>query len=350
MLRAMPAARGHLAPSRPRDLARAATRMALASVTLAAIALASRSVRGEERPRSLSLDYSVVGEGCPTKAEFLALVASHVGADPFTSGPGHVLSVKSERVGKALEIHLALPMGPDVEVPKRVFAGAENECAELVQRAAFTIALAIDDDAPRPVSPQVPPPKATVVPVPAAISAPNATDPDGARRPAEPAPASVLVGVGVGFHAGGAAVHPGVGLDVAGSYRLGIVSIGVVARAVLPTERNLGAGNVSTTTLGAGPLVCLAARRLGLCVPVTIGAVLGSGSRVSAARSDASPFITIGLRPELRIVQSTTFDAGLFAEGYVAPARTGFVFRDGTAFTTVPVGALVGIQGHIGLP
>lgn len=148
---------------------------------------------------------------------------------------------------------------------------------------------------------------------------------------------------------GGAALHPSALVELIALRRFGPWSVGLVGRVGLPTSSAFPEGRVSTTTLSGGPLVCVGARRADLCVPVAVGALLGSGGDTAEARTDASPFVTFGVRPQVHLIPFGAFELTAFAEGYVAPARTSFAFRTGTAWSSAPVGAMLGFSGKLGL-
>lgn len=298
--------------------------------------------RGYAQPRASSaLDYRVAGEDCPTEAEFRELVAARVGADPFVRDASRTFAITTRLQAKGiLEVRITVLV--DGSTSSKVLHGDPRQCAELLQRAALTVSLAVEveEEAPARESseaselPEGPPP---VEPPPAVRGEPK------------PPPPRAGIGAAAAVHAGGAAVHPGLGLEVLASYRWEVVSLGIVGRAVLPTSESFAIGRVSTTNVGAGPIVCLGSRRFDVCVPVTAGAVLGSGGEVADSLSDASPFVTAGVRPQIHVSPFRRFDVIAFIEGYLAPASTSFRFRGGTAWTTAPTGALVGMSGTIGI-
>lgn len=121
-----------------------------------------KAVGAETRAPGLSLDYRVVGNGCPNEAEFRDLVASRLGVDPFGRDGARQLTITSEPAAQgSLEVHVALPSdGGDTSVASKVFRGHPRQCAELIHRAALAVALVLEDDAPQP-STSEPAPEAT---------------------------------------------------------------------------------------------------------------------------------------------------------------------------------------------
>lgn len=297
--------------------------------------------------------YEVRGRGCPSEAELRGLVAARLGSDPFVDEAPRTVVVRSRTTAQgAFEIEVTTSAEGPGPLPSKSFRGTEGQCAELVQRAALAIALLAEDDpAPTPS----PPAKQSAAPIPVPTPAASAPAPPPARaaEPAPPAPnepaRTFAVGVEAFAHAGSAATTPGPGLGLVFFGRRSLFTFGVAARFLVPTSKTFDAGRVTTTTLGAGPFVCVGGARADVCVPIVVGATLGEGGAVAEARSDTSPFVSVGLRPELHAIPLGRAELSIFVEGYVAPASTSFVFRDGTAFTTAPAGALLGVAGKLGI-
>lgn len=347
------------APSRSSLARERFVRLANVATMSTALVWASYARAEPVRPHAPStyvLDYRVSGPRCPDGDELKSLVAARVGRDPFvpaSTEAAHVVHVTSASKGDGtLEITVATEGEPGQPPLGKTFRGAARECTELVQRAALTVALLVDEEPEKPASeapeaatPTVtPPPGRAPEPVPLARPVAPPSPP-----PSEQTPARTGLGFAIAGHAGGAALHPSALVEVIAMRRFAAWSFGVVGRVGLPTSGAFPEGRVSTTTLGAGPLVCVGVRRADVCIPVTVGALLGSGGDTAEARTDASPFVTFGLRPEVHLVPFGAFEVTAFAEGYAAPARTSFTFRAGTAWSSAPVGAMVGISGKLGL-
>ncbi len=301
----------------------------------------------ERSPSKYVLEYRVEGPRCPTGEELKSLVAARVGRDPFVGEGARVVSITSAARGEGtLEITVSTA-GERGQAPlTKTFRGATRECTELVQRAALTVALLVDEEPQKP-APEAPKPPEPAPPVKASEPAREPVEPPHALPTVE-VPSSTGIGLSIAGHAGAAALHPSVALEVLALRRFGSWSLGLLGRVGLPTSDSFLEGRVSTTTLGAGPLVCVGGRRADVCVPVTFGALLGSGGDTAEARTDASPFVTFGFRPEVHVIPFGAFELTVFAEGYVAPARTSFTFRSGTAWSSAPVGGLLGLTGKMG--
>ncbi|MFO0642713.1 MAG: hypothetical protein U0183_26005 [Polyangiaceae bacterium] len=328
---------------------RGATSPFAPAVLLVAL-LAPRDARAE--PAHVSLDYAVEGRGCPTEPELRGLVAARLGADPFVAGAPRSIVVRSRTAPDgAFEIVVSITTDGQGPPPQKTFRGAEPQCAELVQRAALAIALLAEDeppkDAPPPPAPAKEPPPTPPRKAPEAESTRPVAPPAPPRD--EPSARTVAVGVEAFGHVGGAAPSPGPGLGLVGFGRLGRVTLGVEGRFVVPTSGAFDPGRVTTTTLGAGPFVCVGGSRVDVCLPILVGATLGEGSAVAEGRTDTSPFVTVGLRPEVHAIPLGRAELTVFFEGYVAPASTAFAFRSGTAFSSAPVGALLGLSAKIGI-
>lgn len=327
--------------------------VALVSTTLGWAGFARAEGPVGHAPSRYVLDYRVQGPRCPDADELKSLVAARVGRDPFVPASEEAAPVvaltSASRSDGTLEITVTTPGERGQPPLTKTFRGAARECTELVQRAALAVALLVDEEPEKPVSeaPEAPvPPKPSTAYDPAPAARP--VDPPSAR-PAEDIPSRTGLGLSVAGHAGGAALHPSALVEGIALRRFGPWSVGLVGRVGLPTSRAFPEGRVSTTTLSGGPLVCVGVRRADVCVPVTVGALLGSGGDTAQARTDASPFVTFGVRPEVHLIPFGAFELTAFAEGYVAPARTSFAFRAGTAWSSAPVGAMLGLSGKLGL-
>lgn len=307
-------------------------------------------------PTTLGLDYRVDEPGCPREGEFREFLAARLGADPFDATATRVLSVTSDSTDpRALEIRVTLVNSEGGAGPSKVLRGPPQQCTEILQRAALAVALALETS---PASSPSPSPSPLPVPQPDARDAADEgyerpareREPEARPHVAPPNTRASSVAASVAAHTGGGALHPGLFLEVTYSYRIGRASFGAGTRAVLPTSEVFAEGAVSTASIGAGPFACIGDGRMGLCAPVTIGALFGSGGNVDRARSDVSPYLTLGLRPEVEVLTGEHLGLRLFAEGYVAPLITAFTFRAGSAWTSSPVGALLGLSGRLLLP
>jgi hypothetical protein len=301
--------------------------------------LSARDASAEGRGVSFGLEYRVADAGCPTETEFREFVTARLGYDPFVMGAERALTLTTEVVAKnEIVVGITLPRSGNGTTPSKYLRGSIRECAELLQRAALTVALVVEEDAPSTHPEAVAPVK--VVPV-------------ESRRPDAPPPpqADPRLGIGVAaaVHAGGPAPLPGLFVEVYGSYLWRRASVGLVGRALLPTSETFPLGRVSTTTIAGGPLVCVGGRIIDVCAPLVVGAVLGSGSDVAGARNDVSPFVSVGIRPRWHFVPFGAFDLTVFAEGYLATATTRFAFRAGTAWSTAPIGGVLGVAGSLGV-
>lgn len=309
-----------------------------------------KAVVAQTRAPGLSLDYRVVGNGCPNEGEFRDLVASRLGVDPFDRGGARQLTITSEPAGQGtLEVRVALPSSGGTASASKVFRGHPRQCAELLHRAALAVALVLEDDAPQPSTSE--PASEAIFPSPTPPAEPARsppTPPEAVRGATHQAVTSV--GVSTSLHVGGAGLHPGAALEFVFAHRFGVMSLGAVGRTVLPTQDTFSVGRVSTTTVGGGLMLCAGSRRVGVCVPVTVGAVVGAGGEVPAAREDVSPFVTIGVRPEVQLLGGDRLELTAFVEGYWAPSVTSFHFRAGEAWSTSPVGAMIGLSGRMNLP
>lgn len=343
----------HPSPSKGRLVARV-TSVALVSTALvwSGNARAEGPVRAHA-PSTYVLDYRVRGPRCPDSDELKSLVAARVGRDPFvpaSEAVAHIVSLtSSSRPDGTLEITVATEAERGQPPLTKTFRGAARECTELVHRAALAVALLVDE------GPEEPVPEAPKVPeVSKTARAPEPVEPTHPVAPpsapsSDAAPSRAGLGLAIAGHVGGAALHPSALVEVLAVRRFGLWSLGVVGRVGLPTSHAFPEGSISTTTLSGGPLVCVGVRRADVCVPLTLGALLGSGGDTAEARTDASPFVTFGVRPQVHLLPFGAFELSAFAEGYVAPARTSFAFRAGTAWSSRPVGAMVGISGKLGL-
>ncbi len=321
-------------------------RLLIGVVMVLALSAVAVPATAQATDPSLRLEYAADLRTCPSESDFRDLVAARFGADPFGATGSHTLRVEAEASGPStIEVRVTLDRDNGSAPASKVFRGGARQCTELLRRAALSVALLLDD-APTSPSRKPPPPQIPADDAPRPI---ERTPP----RPPSPSPsphAHWAFGVSAALHAGGGALRPGPGFDIAASYEVGSLSLGVFGRLVLPTEGDFSTGRISTTTIGGGPVACLGNVRFALCVPVSIGAITGTGSAVVDGRDDASPFLTLGVRPQIRFLHVGPIALTAFAEGYYSPTITTFRFRTGPAWSTSAVGGLVGFSTNVHFP
>lgn len=260
-----------------------------------AILAAAPLVWAKERP-SARLTYAKKPNAavCPDEPGFRALIAARLGYDPFRDDADRTVTVTFSREGGSYRAKLELKDGNAVGT-RMLSAG---DCAELASSTALAVAIAIDPlggSAPEP-SVSAPasasasatasaPPVITVVPT----VAPSASTPP----PPDTYP-TVSLGTFVAFGAGPQLTG---GLTAGVGVRTPSFSVGVEGRVDAETSKvGPEGGTVSASILSGALVPCLHHELLMGCALIAYGAMRGTGSAVTEARSDQTPWGAVGLR------------------------------------------------------
>lgn len=269
--------------------------MSLRTFLAFAIVVIAPLVWAADRP-SARLSYAKKPNAavCPDEEGFRARIAARLGYDPFRDDADRTVVVTFSREGGSFRAKLELKEGG--KVGTRVLSAAD--CNELASSTALAVAIAIDPlgGAPAPSA------SASVSSSSSATAAPktSTTVVATASAPPPPPPASpetyptVTLGA-IGVYGAGpelaAGLTAGVGLHTPS------FSLGIEGRVDAETSKPGPAGGRVSASILSGSLVpCLHHEVLLGCLLVGYGSLRGSGSGVTDARSERSPWGAVGVR------------------------------------------------------
>jgi hypothetical protein len=272
------------------------------------------------------LAYVVDGDtaGCPDEGVLRALVATHLGYDPFRDDGSWLVKAHVQTAGSGLAGRLEVEDETGASFGGRELHAPRGACRDLVESMALATSLAIDPvTAPRiarPLSvPLAPPsPPALVIEV-----GPPVTPP-----PSPPPSSSPLVPFAVVAAHGslGGTPGPALGFTVGGGAETRNVSLGLEGRVDLPTDASTaGVGGVEATRLSFLAVLCLHTHsRLALygCAIADAGPMWSRGTGVTQETSLVTAHASIGLRLRAAWNVSSFVAVGVRAELLAALTRS----------------------------
>lgn len=141
----------------------------------AARASAQDSSADATRANPARLEYSApdMGGRCPTRESFEDIVAARLGYGAFADDGERLVTAHIEDAGTELRAHVEVRSRSGEVEGTRDFDGGANECSDIVQAMAVTIAVTIDPSSlTGPVPPPEPEPAAVVGPAPPVVTSP----------------------------------------------------------------------------------------------------------------------------------------------------------------------------------
>jgi hypothetical protein len=222
-------------------------------------------------------------ESCPEEMELRMSVAHRLGYDPFNAASGRALMVVIEAQEQRLAARLELVNEQGVSQGERRFEAAPDRCADLVRALALSMSIAID---PEGVEAEESPPVARRAAPPDHRA--RAEIRDAGDRSSAPGAKSVLrFGLG-GQAAVGVAPATVAGGLLAGTWRQGVLSLGLELRADAAGARKLPNGaRVQSQLIAVGLLPCVHYQPALLCA-------VGSWGRIQATSDAAQAHIDVG--------------------------------------------------------
>lgn len=298
-------------------------------------------------PRAARLEYRAAS-GCPGESVLARDVAARLGYDPFhEDAPLHIRVLISGH-GRAFSGRIEITDRENQGAGKRELP-QEEDCTELVQAAAFAVALAIDPAratgvasttgaAPTTAEPSAPPP-APAPPPPAVTRAPSAAP---ARRAEDP----LRVAVGVAALASALRLPGGVagggGLFVSVGRRRWLASL--EGHFELPFGEARSDGHaVSAVLVGATVAPCLRFGIVSGCVLAELGSFQGTGSDIDIVRRDTTLFVGAGARVGVELALSRRFFLRPTLDLVAPITRTTLRLARQPVWTTPPVSLIGGL-------
>jgi hypothetical protein len=295
---------------------------------------------------------------CPDEDALRRAVAARLGYDPFRPVAAlTIIASVTESAGVYRGDLRLLGEKGDV-VGSRSLGQGSDRCADVVAALALSISVAIDplllarpvaDVASAPAAsppPSPSPPSST--PVPSRPSAPASPPPSPPPTPPRITPFVAFLLVG----SAASAPAPALGVAGAGGLRYGRLSIGLEARADLPSAPvSENGSSVSSFLLLASVVPCyhLPLARLAItpfgCAVASAGVVTASSTGVSSPSTDRAAYGAIGPRLGVAIHMSTRFDVVTSLDLAFPLVRHPFDVDGGVAYTPPPVSMALAVGG-----
>lgn len=310
-----------------------------------AILAAAPFVWAKDRP-SARLTYGKKPNAavCPDEPGFRALIAARLGYDPFRDEAERTVTVTFSREGATYRAKLELKEGNAVGT--RVLTAAD--CTELASSTALAVAIAIDPlggSAAEPSASASASVSASAITSasaqPAVTVAPTVAPSASAPPPPDTYP---IVSLG-GFAAFGAGPELTGGLSAAIGLRTPSFSIAVEGRADAEASKaGPEGGRVSSSILSGAVVPCLHHELLMGCALVAYGSLRGTGSAVSEARTDQTPWGALGLRLGVEATLLGPFALRAHADALATLTRTTLRVQGVDAWRTPPFQLLTGLS------
>jgi hypothetical protein len=270
---------------------------------------APAQVRAEPRSK-VRLDYQR-GEGgtaCPDASALQVGVAARVGYDPFDDKSSERLKVSIRPLPSGLEARIEMLDRDGQLRAERRLVSRQRDCKELASSVELAISIAIDPSGSGGQAPSSAAPTAAAEP-----PSPNtlAEPPPVRTAPTQSLKGDVSAMVVGGF---GSAPSTSVGLSLGASLRGEFLSLGVEARADVPSSTSLQVGEVASALYTASLVPCLRATYLGFCALASAGVLHGSSNGLADARQVSFFYAAIGARIALAYPLGPRWGLGLYGD------------------------------------
>lgn len=285
-----------------------------------------------QMPVRVNLEYQR-GDGaglCPDASALQVGVAGRLGYDPFDGQAADRLRVAIRQVGHGLEARIEMADLAGKLKAERRLVSRQRDCKELASSVELAIAIAIDPTGmpPANAAPTDGPSGSApgeVAPVPPTLAQPSPAP----RRPRAGDLQALLVG---GWRS---APSPSLGLQVGADLRGEVWTLGVEARADLPSSQSLRVGRVKTS-LYAGSLVpCLGSAYLRFCALASAGLLRSSADGLDDEHDANLFYAALGARIALSYPIDPRWSVALHAQAS-SPLTETTLTVDGSAVWHTP--------------
>ncbi len=318
---------------------RGAQLFGVALVALAIVLMTPRRARADDLAR-----FEVTAKGdarsCGDTEILRAKVAERLGRDPFTAeASSGRLRVSFAREKQSWTAEIALLDDAGRQTGARTLTREGATCEPLVASVVFTVAVLLEELAPRP-PPQRPPPSPRPPDEPWPAPAPDAPPPP------PPPPSTHFDGALGATLAVGGAPAPSVGGEIAVGLDVTRFRVELGARLYLPASSE---GDVAVRTrLVYGRIApCYGWEVLSACFVAAVGSVSGeaTGDRIASSHLDGQLFAAggVGALSRLFVVRDRVF-VRASVDLLFAATRVGFDVGDQRVWT-LPLASAAGVVG-----
>lgn len=294
-----------------------------ASRILASFALLLAETQGfaapvvAQSPKRVRFDYQRAEGGtvCPDAAALQVGVAARLGYDPFDDQAPDRLRVTIRPAAHGLEARIEMEDRDGVPTAERRLLSRQHDCKELASSVELAISIAIDPSGsgaqvgtstgPGPVPAQrSSPPSSPLLPASSSsspASSPVWPPPTAEQTDARPGPARPLAGELSAMLVAGFRSSPStsLGVSVGAALRAEHLSLGLEARADLPSSQSLRVGSIDTSLYTASLVPCLRSSYVGLCAVGTAGLLRGASDGLVDAKHVSFFYAAVGARVAL---------------------------------------------------
>jgi hypothetical protein len=264
----------------------------------------------EAQPKRVLLDYQRLegGAACPDASALQVGVAARLGYDPFSDKAAERLKVTIRPSTNGLEARIELQDRDGKLKAERRMVSRQRDCKELASSVELAISIAIDPSAygTHVALPADPDPPALASPIP----------PPAAPPPVEAKPSRPLHGELTAMLVGGLRSAPSTSLGFSLGAALGgeILSVGIEARADVPSSKSLQAGSVASSLYTFSLVPCLRATYLGFCALAAVGVQHASGQDLVNSKTVDFLYLAVGARVALAYPLGPRWSLGLFGD------------------------------------
>jgi hypothetical protein len=310
-------------------------RLLLFAISGLVVLLHAGSARAEDRARKLEIEAAPEARSCADAVVLRSKIGERLGRDPFSDDEGEPLHLriafgKNKRTWTA---EIALVDAKGARIGGRSLEHEGATCDPLITSVVFTVAVLLEDLAPRPTPPPPPPPAPEPPPPPEKKPEPPPPPPpehdvhfDAALGPV------VSLGGAPATSVGGEAL---LGLDV------DRLRVELAGRAHLPASSEADVGVRARMAYGRlAP--CYGWVVASACAVVAIGSVSAEaiGDGITASRSESQLYAAAGLGAVSRLLfAGDRLFVRLSADLLFALSRAGFDVGDRRVWTVPTVGA-----------
>jgi hypothetical protein len=297
---------------------------------------------------------------CPDEGELRRAVAARLGYDPFFPWARSTVVAEISRGRTGFRGRVIILDERGLSRGERAIDATSDDCGEVMRALALAISIAVDDldldpvpPAPNPATPPAtaspPAPEPAPAPEP---SRPSPSEADRALPPPPPRPTRAPFGFAASFSSSlsaGLAPSAAVGATIAVERRLGVLSIGLEARADLPASAAASTGGRVRSEVFLGSVVpCLHVLRPFFgCAFFSAGAFDAAGVGIAVSRNPVAPFAAAGLRLGVEVpLGRRVFLLGR-ADGLVPLTRPTVQIDRRAVFTPAPVTPSVGFGAGV---
>jgi hypothetical protein len=298
---------------------------ALFAFLLAEVLVHGLSRRLEAQPpRRVLLDYQRAegGTACPDAGTLQVGVAARLGYDPFDGSSSERLKVTIRSVQSGLEARIEMQDRDGKPNAERRLVSRQRDCKELASSVELAISIAID---PSASGTHAAPPADSPLPVasspPAQPAAPSPV-PSEPSRPLHVDLGAMLVG---GFRS---APSTTLGISLGVALRGEFLSLGMEARADVPSSKSLPVGSVESSLYTFSLVPCLRATHLGFCPLASAGLLHASGQGLADSRQVDFFYLAVGARVALAYPLGPRWSLGLNGDAVSPLTKTSLAVDD----------------------